>query len=548
MATNVNELIFIKRVKKKAHEHAHGGAWKIAYADFVTAMMAFFLLMWLLNATTEDQRTAISNYFAPASVSKSTSGAGGVLGGRSLDSEGAMVSNASRPGLILGVRVPSFGTIDGNTDDEPEDADGDFLMRGPVDAHEYENADGSHMGTLEAHEFEQGGGSHLGTVEKNDAKNAKGKFLARAEKDKGPKDKYGVSNLDGDKEGAGDKDGKGQSTANGADNRDMRMSGAVRKDSRYAHSRYAEGRYNQRSKARQEQRRFAQTEAVLKKLFSQDSKLAPYKDNLRVEQIGAGLRIQMLDNHKNEMFPLGSAEMEQKTNEIMAKIAESIKKLPNKIAIVGHTDATPYRADSGYSNWELSTDRAHASRRALIAAGLPADRIANVTGKADTELLNKADPESPVNRRISILLLREDPPANEPGRNAPSRRSFNSGDNPYSSYRSSAAPRRTVPAVTPTVPQAAQPAFDDDDVDPLEESETKAEETEETPVEATNESADSAESAEAEAEPAEETAEAEEESAEAEAADAEIETAPDEEYEPVPVERELIDSDLFQRL
>ena len=118
MATNVNELIFIKRVKKKAHEHAHGGAWKIAYADFVTAMMAFFLLMWLLNATTEDQRTAISNYFAPASVSKSTSGAGGVLGGRTLDSEGAMTSNTSSPGLILGIRVPTSGDADGNADEE----------------------------------------------------------------------------------------------------------------------------------------------------------------------------------------------------------------------------------------------------------------------------------------------------------------------------------------------------------------------------------------------------------------------------------------------
>lgn len=85
MATNVNELIFIKRIKKRGHEASHGGAWKIAYADFVTAMMAFFLLMWLLNATTEDQRAAISNYFAPASVSESMSGSGGVMGGGSHD-------------------------------------------------------------------------------------------------------------------------------------------------------------------------------------------------------------------------------------------------------------------------------------------------------------------------------------------------------------------------------------------------------------------------------------------------------------------------------
>ncbi|PPR19998.1 MAG: Motility protein B, partial [Alphaproteobacteria bacterium MarineAlpha10_Bin1] len=169
MATNVNELIFIKRIKKKGHEAAHGGAWKIAYADFVTAMMAFFLLMWLLNATTEDQRTAISNYFAPASVSQSMSGSGGVMGGRTIDSEGAMSSSTSRPGLILGVRTPVLG----NADEESEDGEGEFSMSGPVSDHEFEDATGSHMGTLDAHGQKQGSGSHLGNVEKNDVKNAK---------------------------------------------------------------------------------------------------------------------------------------------------------------------------------------------------------------------------------------------------------------------------------------------------------------------------------------------------------------------------------------
>ncbi|MEC9453461.1 MAG: OmpA family protein, partial [Pseudomonadota bacterium] len=99
--------------------------------------------------------------------------------------------------------------------------------------------------------------------------------------------------------------------------------------------------------------------------------------------------------------------------------AESIKKLPSKIAIIGHTDATPYRSGSGYSNWDLSTDRAHASRRALIAAGLPKERLATVTGKAATDPLNKADSEAPSNRRISILLLREATLAKPSGRGMP---------------------------------------------------------------------------------------------------------------------------------
>ena len=282
MATNVNELIFIKRVKKKAHEHAHGGAWKIAYAYFVTAMMAFFLLMWLLNATTEDQRTAISNYFAPASVSKSTSGAGGVLGGRTLDSEGAMTSNTSSPGLILGIRVPTFGDADGNADEESPDDEGAFFQRGPVAAHEFEGAAGSHMGTLDAHDLEQGGGSHLGTVEKNDAKDAKGKHLARADKKSGPDTKPGVSTVAGPIQGA----------AGGSTQR-----------------RVSDVGYNERLFARREQQRFDNTATALKKLFNQDPKLRPYKDDLIIEQIGAGLRIQLLDTHKTAMFPLGSAEM-----------------------------------------------------------------------------------------------------------------------------------------------------------------------------------------------------------------------------------------------
>ena len=163
--------------------------------------------MWLLNATTEDQRTAISNYFAPASVSESMSGSGGVMGGgRTIDSEGAMSSSTSRPGLMLGVRTPVLG----NADEESEDGEGEFSMSGPVSEHEFEGAAGSHMGTLEAHDQKQGTGSHLGTVEKNDAKNAKGEFLARSKKKSDPEDKLGASNQAGPKQDQAEDGGKGR--------------------------------------------------------------------------------------------------------------------------------------------------------------------------------------------------------------------------------------------------------------------------------------------------------------------------------------------------
>src|SRR5512141_1422735 len=88
MSMSGERPIIIKRIKKSGGGGHHGGAWKVAYADFVTAMMAFFLLMWLINTTSPEQKRGIADYFAPASVSETTSGSGGILGGTSLSSEG----------------------------------------------------------------------------------------------------------------------------------------------------------------------------------------------------------------------------------------------------------------------------------------------------------------------------------------------------------------------------------------------------------------------------------------------------------------------------
>jgi chemotaxis protein MotB len=121
------------------------------------------------------------------------------------------------------------------------------------------------------------------------------------------------------------------------------------------------------------------------------------------------MRIQIVDQEKLSMFPLGSAEMYDHTRKLLGLVVEAIRQLPNKIAITGHTDSRPYAPGQHFSNWELSTERANASRRALIAAGLPESRIASVIGKADQEPLVTEDPTSPRNRRISIILLHETP-------------------------------------------------------------------------------------------------------------------------------------------
>jgi chemotaxis protein MotB len=119
------------------------------------------------------------------------------------------------------------------------------------------------------------------------------------------------------------------------------------------------------------------------------------------------MRIQIADAEQSSMFASGSARMLPQTKHLLDKILQAIKTLPNDIAILGHTDSVPYHGDNGYSNWELSTDRANASRRALMEAGLPASRIVRVVGMADTEPLIPEDPTSPQNRRISVLILRD---------------------------------------------------------------------------------------------------------------------------------------------
>jgi chemotaxis protein MotB len=120
---NAGTVVIIKRAKKGGHAAHHGGAWKVAYADFVTAMMAFFLLLWLLNATTEVQKQGISDYFSPATVSQSSGGAGGLLGGRAISSPGAMITRVAIPAQSL-ILEPTTGTTEGSAEEEGGVSDG----------------------------------------------------------------------------------------------------------------------------------------------------------------------------------------------------------------------------------------------------------------------------------------------------------------------------------------------------------------------------------------------------------------------------------------
>lgn len=266
----------------------HGGAWKVAYADFVTAMMAFFLLLWLLNVSTDDELNAISSFFDPThpKVSERTSGAGGVMGGLTMSPEGAMSSD-KQP---MTAPPPSSAQLTGKPGTPQE-----------------------------------------GKVEK-----------AKEE---------------------------------------------LRK---------------------QEEESFKSAEDAIKKAIQDDPELAALSKNLMVDMTPEGLRIQIVDQEGESMFASGSAKMFEKTRLLMQKITKIIQDLPNEVSVRGHTDSIPYGPGAEYTNWELSTDRANASRRVLLDSGMPKERLNNVVGKADTEHLITENPADPRNRRISIILLKKE--------------------------------------------------------------------------------------------------------------------------------------------
>ncbi|MGH1403344.1 MAG: flagellar motor protein MotB [Alphaproteobacteria bacterium] len=277
-----NALIKIE-VIKLPYRH-HGGAWKVAYADFVTAMMAFFLLMWLLNVVTDEQKQAISDHFSPShpAVSDRTSGAGGVMGGLTMSPEGAM---ASQKNPLIPMQVTQ-------------------------------------------------------------------------QRKRGGDVKSKVNNAEKKREEA-------------------------------------------------EQKRFEKAAQKIKEAIEKNPKLKKLKDNVLIDITPEGLRIQIIDRDGETMFPSGSARMYGKTKLLLEQITEIVLDMPNEVSVRGHTDAARYAPGATYTNWELSADRANASRRVMLGSKMPTDRLNNVMGKAATELLIQDNPLDPRNRRITLILLKE---------------------------------------------------------------------------------------------------------------------------------------------
>jgi len=380
--------IIIKRVKKVAAA-AHGGAWKVAYADFVTAMMALFLMLWLLNAVTEIQKQGIADYFGPSITQPVASvGSGGLLGGLAIGKPGALPHPSAAPSVSI--PIPAERTPDAPEDDQRSG------QSGHDDAESDPGNDSD--STQPAAKPEKSESS-----EKPDLKTTRSTGAQKSEKDRtgGDQDADKPFNNTSDKEGAGHKPEKPQ--AGNADKANDKF--AAGKTDKAPNDKPIDEAAAEKLMAQREEEAFANAELKLKAAIKESPELTKIAGNIIIDRTADGLRIQLVDQYSSTMFPLGSSDMVGPARKLMAQVAQIIAKMPNKVAITGHTDGTPYIRRGNYSNWELSSDRANASRRELIASGVKADQIAQVVGRADREPMLADQPFNPINRRISIVLL-----------------------------------------------------------------------------------------------------------------------------------------------
>jgi chemotaxis protein MotB len=343
MADEKKRPIIIVKRKINAAGH-HGGAWKVAYADFVTAMMAFFMVMWLVASVSKEQRAAMFEYFKNPSME-----------------EGHSVKAA--PGQA-GPGGASTSVID---------------LGGGLDAPKTSKQE------------DQGLGQPTDTVTQEDAK----KIAQEAEK--------------------------------------------------------------------------KQLESLLedlKQAIDNSEALAPFKDQLLLNITPEGLRIQIVDKQNRPMFDLGRSNLKDYTTQILKEVAKYLNSVPNRISLSGHTDNKAYAGTAGYTNWELSADRANTARRALLDGGLAPEKVARVVGLASSVLFDQANPYNPINRRISIIVMTKSAEAIALSTDAPdveiARKTIESGaaeSVPVAQPgAATGASEVTPPATSPADPPAPLPA------------------------------------------------------------------------------------------
>ena len=184
----------------------------------------------------------------------------------------------------------------------------------------------------------------------------------------------------------------------------------------------------------------------LKEAIDKSQALEPFKDQLLLDITPEGLRIQIVDKQNRPMFDLGKSNLKDYTGEILREVAKYLNTVPNRVSLSGHTDDKPYGGARGYTNWELSADRANAARRALLDGGLEQTKIARVVGLASSVLFDRENPYNPINRRISIIVMTKSAEATALSTDAPdveaARKAIESGAADRSGWRCGAGRRR----------------------------------------------------------------------------------------------------------
>jgi chemotaxis protein MotB len=338
---NERAPIVIRREEPAEHGH-HGGAWKIAYADFVTAMMAFFLLMWLVNATTEAQRRGVADYFAPVNpLGRAPTGSGQPFGGRTLASQGSMVSD--------GVLAPLLRAADPSARLDEEDEEDPAPSMSPRAA--------APAAAPDAAVPLDGGRAAAAPAEPPEPR---------------PRDQQ----------------------------QDLR-----------SEPRSQDQQQNSRSDERRQREALAEVAEEIRQAVRTDPQLAALSRQLIVEEVPEGLRIQVVDSDGQPVFATGQAAPNDRGRALLHRVAATVARLPHPLDVTGHTDAAPFRGASERSNWELSAERANATRRLLLEAGVAEQRIHAVAGRADRVPLRDTQPLDPANRRVAILVLLPQPSA-----------------------------------------------------------------------------------------------------------------------------------------
>ncbi len=326
MATVNNHRVVIRRKKSGGGGH-HGGSWKIAYADFITAMMAFFLVMWLISVVPREELKGIAEFFRmPLHVA--------LTGGPSNSAETSA--------------IPGGGA-------DPVRSDG-----------EIRRADGT------------------------------------------------------------------------------RVEAQVKSDAE-----------------RRDQRRLDQLRSRIEKTIDTSPLLKNFRPQLVIDMTPEGLRIQIVDNQNRPMFATGRAEPQPYMRDILHELGPVLNDIPNKISISGHTDATQYaRGERAYSNWELSADRANASRQELVAGGMAETKVARVVGLSSSVSLVKDDPYAAVNRRISLVVLNRETQERFDRENAAAANIVGKDGRQIANAieQRVTAPAATPAVATPAAPAAAAPA------------------------------------------------------------------------------------------